>query len=401
MQQRQIILGLGMALVAGAWSVPNALASGGGGPVAVSILGSGSDTTQFMMDSLDRLYLFSPGCAQIPTPSGPTAWLDFSCQSPDPSGTVTTENYAHDQTHEAYFLGSSNGISQLCNQGGTIAGAPVAHIDFARSSRASKISDCSGLDFVAYALDGISWEAFNSTGSGVHAISNQAGTCAGSGSGGASPYCLSQSQLQGIFLTCTITNWSQVGGQNVAINPYTPQPGSGTRSTFDSFLGGSSDTCINKRGTPYAAKHIIPENANTVIKANKDQTKAIFPFSFGIFNTQVKGIQKNWLLGAIDNVSPSQTTISNGSFPYTRDLYNVLCSACSSGHQSSTQTFNYVGPDGWICKNSTLHANDPVTGLNYRTEIANAITANGFVPIPFGAIGGGDLNSGYCRLSTT
>jgi PBP superfamily domain len=400
MRRRPISLGLGLAAAAGAWTVSGALAaSGGGGPVAKSVLGSGSDTTQFMMDALDRLYLFSPGCAQIPTPSGPTAWLDFSCQSPDPTGTITSENYEHDQTHEAYFLGSSNGIAQLCNQGGTVAGAPVAHIDFARSSRASKTSDCSGLDFVAYALDGISWEAFNSKSGGEHGMNNQSGTC--SGSGGGTQFCLTQAQLQGIFLTCTITNWSQVGGQNVPIHPYTAQPGSGTRSTFDTFLGGSSDTCINAKGSAYAAKHIIPENANSAIKANKDQIDAIFPFSFGVFNTQVKGIQKNWTLGAIDDVLPTQSSISDGSFPFTRDLYNVLCTAgCSTG-QSSTATFNYVGPDGWICKNSNSHAADPVTGINYRTEIANTIAAQGFVPIPFGPIGGGDANSGYCRLSTT
>jgi len=395
MRRGRITVGVGMAVVAGALTASSVFASGGGGPTAESILGSGSDTTQFMMSQLDNLYLFSPGCAQIPTPSGPTAWLDFSCQSPDPSGTVHTENYQHDQTHEAYFLGSSNGIKQLCTQGS----AGVATISFARSSRASKSSDCAGLDFVAYALDGISWEANNNSHSGEFNMNNQSGTCSGSGSGSFTRFCLTQAQLQGIFVTCTITNWHQVGGQNVVINPYTPQSGSGTRSTFDTFLGGSSDTCINKRPGTYAATHIIPENANHAIAANGDTNNAIFPFSFGIWTVQVHNLN-SWTLGSIDKVSPSQTTIANGTFPYTRNLYNVVCRACAAG-VSDTEVFNYAGPDGWICKLSTKHGNDPVTGVNYRTEVANTIRANGFVPVPQGAIGGGDPNSGFCRLSTT
>jgi hypothetical protein len=59
---------------------------------------------------------------------------------------------------------------------------------------------------------------------------------------------------------------------------------------------------------------------------------------------------------------------------------------------------NYVGEEGWICKVAADHANDPATGVNYQTEIANAITASGFVPVPLGVIGGGDTNQDYCRL---
>jgi ABC-type phosphate transport system substrate-binding protein len=355
------------------------LASGGGGPVAQSVLGSGSDTTQFMMQGLDGLYMFSPGCQQL-APTGTTQWLDFSCLSPDPAGTVTTENYQHDQVHEAYFLGSSNGVLQMCEQGQS----GVAHIDFARSSRAPATGDCSGLHFVAYARDGLSAEAWDKAGtkpSGIHNMNNQSGTCAGS-----TGYCLTQAQLQGIFITCAITNWSQVGGNNVAISIYTPQAGSGTRKTWDKFLGGDSSHCIP---APLQATHIIPENSNTPIK---DTTKAIFPFSFGVWTTQVNG-KGGAKLAAVDNVAPSATTIGDGSFPYGRFLYNVFLPGTSS-----QAAVNYVGEEGWICKPSASHATNPVTGNNYRTDISNTITANGFVPEPNGVIGGGDPNSDFCRL---
>src|SRR5689334_13544355 len=205
---RLCIAGVAGTLAASGVVPASATTGVGGGPIAESILGSGSDTTQFMMGALDNLYQFSPGCDQLAIPPA-SQQLDFSCSAPDPAGTITTENYQHDQVHEATFLGSSSGISQLCKQGQS----NVATINFARSSRAPAGSDCTGLHFVAYARDGISWEAWDkvtaTSVSGIHNMNNQADTCAGSG--GATQFCLSQSQLQGIFISCSITNWSQVG----------------------------------------------------------------------------------------------------------------------------------------------------------------------------------------------
>ena len=366
--------------------------SNAGGPFALSLLGSGSDTTQFMMHGLDGLYMFSPGCQQIAL-SG-TKWYDFSCLSPDPTGTVTTENYEHDQVHEAYFLGSGSGIHQLCNNGIV----NTAHIDYARSSRAPS-GDCHGLHFVAYARDGISVEAFDggTTASGVHGISNQVGTCAGSS--GASAFCLSQQDLKNIFVNCTTTNWSQVGGQNVPIVVYTPQPSSGTRQTFDGFLGGSSSTC--------PGSHVIDENSNSQIAA-ADVPGAIFPFSFGIWSTQVN-FANGAELAAIDNVIPSAGTIGPGTFPYSRFLFNVFCPAGSGGANcasnpvtaAATAVTSYVGEEGWICKTASHHTTDIVTGANYRTDIFNVITQNGFVPLLNGVIGGGDTHLDFCRLTVS
>ncbi len=59
------------------------------------------------------------------------------------------------------------------------------------------------------------------------------------------------------------------------------------------------------------------------------------------------------------------------------------------------------GEEGWICKTTANHAVNPVTGNNFRTDIAQAIGAAGFVPVLFGAIGGGSTASDYCRLVTT
>ena len=412
MKRRPILLSVGTAMLGAVVAVTSAMPVSaaatqgygsyptglGGGPIAQNVLGSGSDTTQLMMNSLDGLYQFSPGCDQL-APAGTTQWLDFSCGPDSNSATpvVQTENYAHDQVHEAYFLGSSNGISQLCTQGSS----GVAHIDFARSSRKNKSTDCTGAHFVAYARDGISWEAFPGvSGAGLANQSNASAPC----TVGVNPrYCLTQAQLNGIFVTCSITNWNQVGGQNVPISIYTAQPGSGTRSAFDGFVGGDSSHCIAPADL---TSHQIPENSNSGIPST-DRVGAIFPFSYGVFQTTVAptvgkagSVNFGAKLGQVDDVPPTVTTIGNLTFPYGRYLYNIFCATCSAGNATQATT-NYVGEEGWICKSSSLHATNPATGNNFHADIVNAISKAGFVPLPNGVIGGGDTNSDFCRLVVT
>jgi len=99
MKIRRLVQGaaaIGAVAFVGASALSASAANGvGGGPIAQSVLGSGSDTTQFMMQDLDDIYRFSSGCAQIPTqPNPPTtvAWLDFSCQAPDPVSATHVSN---------------------------------------------------------------------------------------------------------------------------------------------------------------------------------------------------------------------------------------------------------------------------------------------------------------------
>ncbi len=414
------------ALMVGATLVYAGPNGTGGGPTAEKILGSGSDTDQIAMMHLDGLYMVSEGCAKFTSTSKP---LDFSCIAPDPAGTITTENYEHDQLSEADFLGSSIGIKQLCTQG--VAG--TAYIDFARSSRAPKAGDCTGLHFVAYARDGISLEAHSdgTVNSGIFNMANTDPLCTGLG------YCLTQTQVKGIYANCTITNWSQVGGQNLTIQIYTPQSGSGTRAQFETFLGiADSSVCITADGQP-SSHFNVPENQNTGI-ASTDTNTFIFPFSYAIFHTEV-GTGGGYSLAAIDGVAPSSSTIGCITgvgctiFPYSRYIYNVVCTAVTAppaapacgnapGHLVTTKTADYVGEEGWICKpganenaawvgnqnvpaldtrSQSPHSTSPHYGANWATLISKKITARGFAPLAIDIIGGGNTNSDHCRLTTT
>jgi len=352
------------------------------------VLGSGSDAAYHMDQALGALYNGTPGCQVIATPPASQP-LDFECLTPDPPGTITTENYAHDQVSYAYPIGGGAGVKQLCGQG--LPG--VAHVDFAVNTSAPDGSVCTGTHYVAFARDGISWEAFPGvTGGATASMNNKNGTCSKAGG-----FCLSQADLQGIFITCSITNWDQVGAANAPIAIYTLTSAYGTRKAWDTFLGGDSSHCIpaNQQAT-----HIIPQTTDAPIFANGDQATAIFYWSYGSYEANVAPSKDGSKLGAIDGVAITTKTIGNGSFPFGRFVYNVYCTnQCATG-ASSAAAVNYVGEQGWICKTSANHSVDPITGQNFATLINKAISANYFVPLKLGPIGGGVTGKDYCRLFT-
>lgn len=398
----------------------------GGGPTPEDILGSGSDTTQVLMQHMDGMYIVSEGCLKWNgTVNVP---LDFSCIAPNPAGTILTENYEHDQVHQADFVGSGTGIKQVCQQGQL----GVAYVDYARSSRGPKTGDCTGLHFVAYARDGISLESNDdgTVNSGINGMNNPDPLCTGLG------FCLTQTQIQGIYKNCTITNWSQVGGRNLPIQIYTPQAGSGTRSQFETFVTTTdSTTCIIAAGQPNTHYASVDENQNTSILAS-DKLTFIFPFSYAIYLTEVNDAG-GYRLSKIDGVAPTSATIGCLAgpptctiFPYSRYVYNVFCASTaalscgdpgSTGHIATTHAVDYVGEEGWICKPgsnenaawvgsgtpsvdanaSGPHSVSPHYNANWQFLIERKIKSRGFAPLAIDVIGGGDLKSDHCRLTTT
>jgi phosphate transport system substrate-binding protein len=349
---------------------------------AAIILGSGSDTSQNVMMALDSAYNFAPGCDNLSTPP----ILDGSCNVTPPAGLV---NPWHDTIAERYAIGSSNGINQLCQQGQT----GIASVNFARSSRVPKSSDCTGLHFVEFAQDAVTWEAFPGvSGSGATQLFS---------TGGGS---LLISDLTNIFENCSVTDWSQVGGGAGAITIYVPQAGSGTLGTFAAAVGTSSsdnlEECIPS-GDPNPGNpgsHKILENENAAIIANGDQKNAIFPFSVGVYHAAInhnstflsQNATDGSRLGAINGKLPTTTNVNNGTFPIVRPLANVYCAAaggCGTASQASSSVTNYIGEQGFLCKKSIQTATtpkknwvDPATGTVYRTPTAIGATPKGEIP---------------------
>jgi hypothetical protein len=227
------------------------------------IIGSGSATTYGMMQQLDTLYNASPGCTLVVDfPAGvpvggvvtPVAQpLDYSCLTPtqqqnggvlDPINPAVgiTPNPFNDVAVTEPPVGSSNGILQiesatgsaqaLNNKYGTSNAGQAFNVysgaAYARSSRTPSSSDNQGLNFVAYATDGVDWVHYSSVAlaSTPSNIPNDL---------------LSTPEVQGIW-NGLINNWSQLGSTSAPILVFSAQEGSGTQSTWKSSVNAMNGT---------------------------------------------------------------------------------------------------------------------------------------------------------------
>ncbi len=111
---------------------------------------------------------------------------------------------------------------------------------------------------------------------------------------------LSKDQLQKVF-TGKVTNWKQVGGNDVPIKLVNRPDGSGTRATFDQF------GLDNKK----PADGITQDSSNTVKKIIQDTKGAIGYEAFSYFDKDNSKMVKL----SIDGVKPTEENITNGKFP--------------------------------------------------------------------------------------
>ena len=144
--------------------------------------------------------------------------------------------------------------------------------------------------------------------------------------------------------------------------------------------------------TNYAQSHTIVQNQVSSINKNGDQAYAITFLSFGRFSQQSKSTSfKDTAVGAIGSpaVSPTETTILNGTYPVPEFLYTAYSDGTNPFiPASSPATLNFASEDGFICKVNTVDGTttgtpivDPVTNKTFRSEIDAAIAAQGFFPL--------------------
>ncbi|TDD59988.1 hypothetical protein E1263_12885 [Kribbella antibiotica] len=288
----------------------------------------GSDTSENVLNDLAAVYN-----GRTPTPSAKLQTFDATGSS-----TIVTRS---GQTAITRPNGSGAGITALCGN---------ASISAARSSRGPATGDCANLAFLPFAKDSVRWAAH----SGVTGVAT-----------------LTDAQLEGIY-KCTITNWNQVGGPNLAILPLIPQAGSGTRTFWATQVGISATTlpaCVkdNVGGSP------VQEHSPTPVKNNAG---AIAPFSVGRYN----------LLSATDKSGTFLGAIGAGASSYDRNLYNVVKTVGGSVPANLADVFgdgfgfSSLGGTPYICEDADT---DPAT-----TTAGDVVKANGFLPLGDAANGG-------------
>jgi phosphate transport system substrate-binding protein len=336
----------------------------------------GSDTTFDVMKRLTTLYNESGdtgGDKAFNTPPFLNGDTTFKVDGDGNCGAITYNSSGNPPPN-----GSSAGVSALTAD-------TQGCVDAARSSRDRRSSDPANLEFYAFAKDGLSWAKYPSTCPGGDA-----------GPAGCAPANLTQAQLKGIYICDQpgglpkFTNWAQVGGDNEPIRRYLPQTGSGTLSFFETrILGLSSaqqgvvdDTNCATRPTR------VQENTGTEVPT-ADRYNAIVPYSFAQWRAQANGAQTDVragaILGSINGVAPSQTSVTNNTFLGVRYVYNVL----KTSSPSYDRARNFVGVaatseggNGFICSNNG--------------DVQSALTTYGFVTLSLAPAGPG-LPSSRCR----
>jgi ABC-type phosphate transport system substrate-binding protein len=428
----------GIATASGVVALSISLAAGGTAAMASApvtpppgnniIIGSGSATAYNLMVSLDDLFNSSQGCDEIASGTQ-TQSLNYNCAA-GAAGAVGLEpqygeNPLNDVALQEPPLGGSNGLKQLEGQVPVLCTPSAAKctssesINFATTVRTPLPSDPTGLNFVNYAKDAISWFHFTEVD--------------GKATASAAVKDLSIPELADIW-NGTYTNWDQIpkaGGKNAPIALYVTNSGSGLLSLWNTYLGENTQTYV--LGLKDAATHVIEQNEDASIIKNGDEANAIFFFSRGRFEqtcavvcggTPVPGAGKSTsVLGNIDSIPLTTANILNGTWPTEVFLSNVYSNGANSTIPAATQaTLNYASEDGFLCKTQiSAKGNqilDPLTNKWYRNEIKDLIVADGFVPLPLGAEGTVDkpavLKSpysgydskgtnpkGYCRVTTT
>jgi ABC-type phosphate transport system substrate-binding protein len=342
------------------------------------IVGSGSSTTYTMMQQLDLLFNNAPSCALTTANSSVAAQpLDFACIAGgggDPlaltaSPTNTPENPWADVVVEEPAIGSSNGIGQITKASGvhTTSANVYTGINFARSSRGVGSGDYTGLNFVAYAEDAISWFHFTSipgsdTTTTLTNGANPVTTATPNGQTVATPSAaikdITLATLQSIY-NGTFTNWNQVHdadnntivGGNAPIAVFSAQSGSGTQSQFKTSLGfdpsGSTKVNCTGYGNALASANtgcqgpiIIFENQLASLNAS-----SVLPAQQAILTGSTawpawKGTQRNTVVNNISGVtipkasakgsnaiymtSPAYVNASTSSVPENLAVGNVI-----------------------------------------------------------------------------
>ncbi len=310
-------LSLAFAGTAGAATYPDNATN------ASLLVGSGSQTAYSTMTALGTLFNGSPGCdltASTSTPKNVAGTLGCGT-TPYANGTpdgeqgynIAGENPYNDYTVQAPAIGSGNGASALEAAGSGTTG--IAQIDY---GRASALKGNATVNDVAYAIDGVSYVAFDKiadvqtalykdkisslTIGQIKAIWNGTETCTFGTGATAVTYNMNWNCLMNPLPTTT----AKAALDSYPIDVYDAQTGSGTYSTWTGsgaadYSAGTNGlttpgiTCGaceagwvpsgGSSGTQVSAHSNLFENQMSYIAQQPDAADAIYFMSYGKFTT--------------------------------------------------------------------------------------------------------------------
>jgi ABC-type phosphate transport system substrate-binding protein len=367
---------------------------------------SGSETTYYLMQRLSNFFNQTSifGCTLQSADRR-------TCTTADTADTDTKDNWDRNEVTQGAGIGSGGGIGQLC---GTI-GTGGLLVDAARSSRPKGGSDCADSVFVPLAKDaliGVDWRG-NTPASGATVGNPAAGWRPGNPVNG--PYTGNPvTDISNVGGTSSIayriycdtnpataiTDWGQLTDPAQPVGSGAPigvpiivwgiQTSSGTYSVWNTYVGCDMNTkasaahIIQENNGPQVLRVAASEHSGDAVATEQEVEQSLYMSSFGVFasNPYVRG---GGLATTINGTAVTAAKISLNQVATVRTLYNV--------YRTSTLRASIAGFLNWIdTSDATEHGVDATTGVNYATEITNAITTTfGFVRVTSPLIPSGDI----------
>lgn len=153
---------------------------------------------------------------------------------------------------------------------------------------------------------------------------------------------LTTEQLQGIY-TGAITNWSQVGGEDVAIEAFQRRETSGSQAMFRKLvMQGLTPMDAPVEWRPTEMGELID-----VLAEYNDSASAI-GYSVYYYVSQMYA-KPGLRLMDVDGVSPTKDTIATGEYPFTNEFF-VAIRAAEPADSPARQLYN------WICSEEGTQA---------------------------------------------
>ncbi|MGH3549116.1 MAG: hypothetical protein ACRDQU_13600 [Pseudonocardiaceae bacterium] len=319
MRKRNFLLVAGVCLATLSLAVGSALADPSGTPTFRDLAGTGSDTTQGVMNSLSNDILIG-GTKQIGSYDAATT----------PGQTISTKSTAA-CTNIPRPSGSDAGIQALAAD--RVAGTHC--LAFARSSTDNHTAHVGDhLTYVPFATDSVAYATLDTS---------------------AIPRNLTVSQLQQVY-NCTVTS---------GFTPLLPQFNSGTRKFFLRNILGFTDSadyttlhpCVSDKDPTNPANPLLENTGNKLTS-----TTQIEPYAASSWIAQtsknVTDVHGKTLLGNIGGIN---TLTLNSSAAGTRPVFNVLPNVLAANGPNSKAVF--VGPGSSVCTDTAT-----ITKLGFATR---------------------------------
>ena len=153
---------------------------------------------------------------------------------------------------------------------------------------------------------------------------------------------LTTDQIRGIY-TGAITNWSEVGGNNMAITAFQRQEASGSGTLMKKLVMG--DAAMME-----APSELIPAEMGELITAlaQYDNSGGAIGYSVYYYASKMYNNESLKML-AVDGTAPSNATIANGSYPFINEFYAVIRADEPEGSRTRQVLEWLLSPEGTRC----------------------------------------------------